>query len=463
MTQDYEMKLKYDLNRLNFILSIRMTLGKAIITIIISLLIGVISTALLFSAITFSIQPLSEGAYTEYISVNSYWKSGLQLENKDAANLPIINASEYEGENDTERLQAALDDVPEGGAIVFISSGVWKAAGLRAKSNTIILGSNGTVIERPENTTKPFINFTDASNFAVINVTFNGKNIENAMGIIIMDCQNFMIKSNVFINIAKTAVKVIVTLNGTSSYFTIEDNIFLNCQIVPIHLFGIPSRRAITDFLIKNNILKNGTRNGKIGIAFSANGLVAKNKVINCENGIATRCITNITIAENEIVNVTDYGIYLGTQIGDRGTNSVRIKGNEIRNGRIGISRRYGGYPVENVEVINNVFINNREYDIIADFPGLFINNTITNAAKLKITDPSSEFFGTRTISGQLVIPGDINLDYKIDIIDISFLARLFGSTENSPNWNETADIISDGQIDIKDVSFVAKNFGFMA
>ena len=377
--------------------------------------------------------------------------------------LPVINASNYDGENDTERLQAALDDVPSEGAIVYIPSGVWIAAGLRVKSNTIILGENGTIIVKPENFTIPFIIFENISNFALLNITFEGENIPDGLGVLILNCQNFLIQNNVFLNIQKNALKVTVTITTFSQNFVIANNSFINCQNAPLLIFGNPSRRAILNFEIKNNIIINGTKNGKIGMAFCASGEIENNKVINCQHGIATRCVSNITITRNHIENIADYGIYLGTQIGDQGTDRVKIEKNEIYCGRIGIARYYGDYPISDIDVIDNIFLNNSQYDILADFPANFMNNTITDATKLKIIEPSSNFIGTRSISGYPILPGDLNLDYKIDIIDITLVVKFFGSMEGSPNWYEKADIISDGKIDIVDISYVVQYFGVIA
>lgn len=59
----------------------------------------------------------------------------------------------------------------------------------------------------------------------------------------------------------------------------------------------------------------------------------------------------------------------------------------------------------------------------------------------------------------------DVDSDGKTDIKDISTVAKAFGSTPGSPNWNPIADItgltgVPDGKVDIRDISLVAKHFG---
>jgi len=54
----------------------------------------------------------------------------------------------------------------------------------------------------------------------------------------------------------------------------------------------------------------------------------------------------------------------------------------------------------------------------------------------------------------------DLNNDGVVNIIDISIVAKAFGSKPEDPNWNAIADIDKNGIINILDVSKVAKDFG---
>jgi hypothetical protein len=54
----------------------------------------------------------------------------------------------------------------------------------------------------------------------------------------------------------------------------------------------------------------------------------------------------------------------------------------------------------------------------------------------------------------------DLNKDGTVNIVDISIVARAFGSTPLSPNWNFIADLDQNGVINIIDVTKVAKDFG---
>lgn len=369
----------------------------------------------------------------------------------------VINVSDYSGATDSERIQKALDDVPEEGAIVFIPEGTWEACNLTAKSKTILMGTNRTIMKRPANTTCPFITFKNQTSFIVLNLIFDGQNIPEATGILISSCTQFEILNNTFANISRNAIHVC----GVCENFEIENNTFIKCDSASIILFGSPGERYIKNFVITNNFLTNGTNNGKIGVAFAANGTIANNTVINCEYGIATRCVSYITITNNHIENCVSYAIYLGTQPADPGSDNIEIMYNYVANCNVGISRYYGSYPIHNVTLKNNSILYNEQWDIYANFPATFVNNTITSAGKLKILNTNVEFVGNIDAEGQPILPRDINNDFRIDMRDIGIVARLFGSSSSSDNWNPSADIIGDGVIDMKDIAFVATKFGF--
>jgi len=56
---------------------------------------------------------------------------------------------------------------------------------------------------------------------------------------------------------------------------------------------------------------------------------------------------------------------------------------------------------------------------------------------------------------------GDVNYDGKVDIKDVSLVARAFGEFPGRPRWSPMFDVNYDGKIDIKDISIVARNFGW--
>jgi len=56
-------------------------------------------------------------------------------------------------------------------------------------------------------------------------------------------------------------------------------------------------------------------------------------------------------------------------------------------------------------------------------------------------------------------IPGDLNADGKVNILDAILLSNAFGASPGSSNWNANADINGDGVVNILDAIILANNF----
>lgn len=61
---------------------------------------------------------------------------------------------------------------------------------------------------------------------------------------------------------------------------------------------------------------------------------------------------------------------------------------------------------------------------------------------------------------GHSFLPTDLNSDGVVNIVDLSMVAKAFGSSFGQPRWNQAADLNKDGVIDIRDISLVARDFG---
>ena len=57
-------------------------------------------------------------------------------------------------------------------------------------------------------------------------------------------------------------------------------------------------------------------------------------------------------------------------------------------------------------------------------------------------------------------MPGDVNIDGKVDIRDISVAANAFGCCLGESRWNGAADENEDCKINIRDIALIAKHFG---
>jgi hypothetical protein len=72
-----------------------------------------------------------------------------------------------------------------------------------------------------------------------------------------------------------------------------------------------------------------------------------------------------------------------------------------------------------------------------------------TNTANNNFTD------GAVTVT----IPGDVNADGTVNILDAIILGKAFFATSSSSNWNPNADINGDGVVDILDAIILANHF----
>ena len=89
-----------------------------------------------------------------------------------------------------------------------------------------------------------------------------------------------------------------------------------------------------------------------------------------------------------------------------------------------------------------------------------YIPNIATDLLKIEMLFDNQNITGDQT-SGTSPYSSIGNYpNGLVDIRDISFIARKFGSEEGDSDWNYMADIVPDKQIDIRDISAANRNFG---
>jgi len=59
-----------------------------------------------------------------------------------------------------------------------------------------------------------------------------------------------------------------------------------------------------------------------------------------------------------------------------------------------------------------------------------------------------------------VTIPGDINGDKIVTVLDIYALGKAYGATQGSPNWNSNADINNDGEVNRLEIVILSAQFG---
>jgi hypothetical protein len=82
-------------------------------------------------------------------------------------------------------------------------------------------------------------------------------------------------------------------------------------------------------------------------------------------------------------------------------------------------------------------------------------NVTLTVSGKLI---DGVEFEGCDTI--RVRMPGDLNMDGKVDMKDVAIATKAFGSYPGHERWNPVADESEDGKIDVFDIALTCRNYG---
>jgi len=77
-----------------------------------------------------------------------------------------------------------------------------------------------------------------------------------------------------------------------------------------------------------------------------------------------------------------------------------------------------------------------------------------------KLISPGKCFVGNVSIT---LLPkvGSPSPDFKVDIRDIAYVAKAFGSHPGHERWSPFADISCDYKIDIRDIAMIASKFGW--
>lgn len=80
-------------------------------------------------------------------------------------------------------------------------------------------------------------------------------------------------------------------------------------------------------------------------------------------------------------------------------------------------------------------------------------------AVSIFVRDIVNFNFDTRFI-GRRYPPGDVTMNYKIDMRDIGYIAKRLGIDPRHPLWDSNADLNMDNKIDMRDVGEASRNYG---
>ena len=96
--------------------------------------------------------------------------------------------------------------------------------------------------------------------------------------------------------------------------------------------------------------------------------------------------------------------------------------------------------------LVQSVTVSQTSYELFALLFGRIYNSTTT--------------IGLLFLVGIGAKLGDVDMDGRIDIVDVATVAASFGTSYGKPNYNPYADLTMHGMVNIQDVAMVAYNFG---
>ncbi|HVP93165.1 MAG TPA: dockerin type I domain-containing protein, partial [Acidobacteriota bacterium] len=87
------------------------------------------------------------------------------------------------------------------------------------------------------------------------------------------------------------------------------------------------------------------------------------------------------------------------------------------------------------------------------------MKKTVATLAIIALFSISLLTLNLRTVKAEELV-GDVNGDGMVNLKDVLLAGLAFGSTPDSPKWNQHADINSDNMIDMLDIYAIASHFG---
>jgi len=294
-------------------------------------------------------------------------------------------------------------------------------------------GSSSNIISR-NNIKKWHLNGIELG--ASSNNTIIGNNItDNEDGITLKDSSNHnRIAGN---NITNNCLGI--TLDGSSDNSISRNNITANSGD------GISLEYSSNNSISGNNITAN--YGSGIWLESSRNSIVG-NSITDNNNGIWIYWSSNNTISGNNITN-NDCGVGLSSN------NFI------YHNNFIGNAKQVSPYGSANVWDDGYPSGGNywSDYNGTDRYCGLWQNVTGSDG----IGDTPYVINENTQDNYPLMHPvgfGDLNDDGVVNILDIFFFGKAFGSYPGHPRWNPNVDLDGNGIINILDGVIVAKNFG---
>lgn len=307
------------------------------------------------------------------------------------------------------------------------------------------------------------------------NVTIRGLTIRNGeYGMRYENTSNSMITESIIEN---QTCGILAGGEGSTNN-TINNNIIRNCRS-----FGIELLDALNTKVEFNTIVDTPYWWGLVAQSCSECSIIGNN--VSRTLGIKLLWSTRMILRGNLI-----YDSHAADAIQLFESDYNTVEGNLAKDCAVGVFV-YGVYNL----IRCNEFVSNTEGMLIG-MPNntIYHNNFIDNSLQFMYLDAKivknfwdngyegnywSDYFGSDTNGdgiGDNVIPwqnvdhyplinpywnpSDVNHDLRVDIKDLSYTAKAFGTYPGHPRWNPRVDLNNDNRIDIKDLAIIAKSYG---
>jgi parallel beta-helix repeat protein len=302
------------------------------------------------------------------------------------------------------------------------------------------------------------------------NVTVSGFHFVSTtylIGLVVIDGRNSVANNDVIMdNVLEEKPPYCDALVAISSQ---DDRIILNTVLARMNMLDEGGSTITLDGSDNCLVAKNNIVAGWVGILIGGNhNVVAFNHVANQTDTMRLQC-GGILAANPSSYNTIVGNTLLGN---DYGVSCWRLSHDNVIYHNNFINNVYQGYSESSLNSWDNGYPSGgnywSDYNGTDSFMGPYQNVTGSDGigdTSMVMTPPKGTWGIEFADRYPLMNPvndfiGDVNLDGKVDIKDISLVARSFGSVLGDLRWNPHADLNGDNRIDIFDVAIVARNFG---
>ena len=169
-------------------------------------------------------------------------------------------------------------------------------------------------------------------------------------------------------------------------------------------------------------------------------------------NNMVLRDIAVVSVVPTNTAIAQGYSLNITVVVENKGDNSESFNVTLFANASVAVPSQ----RIENLPSLGNTTLL-----FIWDTSSFAIGNyTITAAAEIL---PGEANPGDNTLSGGVInvmLPGDIDGDGKVDMRDIEPMRPVYGATFGVPRWNPNADQDGNGRVDLRDIAIMLINFG---